>query len=121
MPGDAYVVSFRARPGDALSFATMYGVSNDAFFAPTPAGIPLFDEMGKPMHSDLTSYVVLWDAGTEANEEPGVGPHQPPQQRHPNDGPPDPVDQVRPIEQADDYAYGAAPSLVRVTIEHAGP
>jgi hypothetical protein len=121
MPGEAYVVSFRAKPGDALSFATMYGPSNDAFFAPAPSGIPLFDEMGKPMHCDLTSYVVLWDAGTEANEEPGVGPHQPPQQRHPNDGPPDPVDQVRTIEQADDYDYGAVPSLVRVTIEHAGP
>ena len=42
LPGDGFAFSFQAGPGDLLSLATMFGDSNDLFFAPTEQGIPLF-------------------------------------------------------------------------------
>ena len=39
--GEAFEISFTAGKGQAVSFATMLGESNDWFFAPGPAGIAL--------------------------------------------------------------------------------
>lgn len=72
-PGEAYETRFTAAPGHRLSFAFMLLESNDWFFAPDPAGLPLF-ENGVPLSGDLTSRIKLWDAGTELDQEPGVGP-----------------------------------------------
>jgi hypothetical protein len=63
----------------------MFGQSNDWFYAPEPGGIPLFNH-GQPLSGDITSKFLLWDAGTEVNEEPGVGPNQAPHQKAPNTG-----------------------------------
>jgi hypothetical protein len=41
----------------------------------------------KPIAGDITSQILLWDAGTEVNEEPGLGPNQAPLQPAPNTGP----------------------------------
>lgn len=73
--GGSYDVDFEAVPGDRLSFATMYGASNDWIFAPGSEGIPLFDDNGSPMTGDMTELVSLWDVGTELSEEPAVGAH----------------------------------------------
>ena len=76
-PGDAYEFSFSAAPGSKLSFATMFVPSNDFFYAPDENGIDLFDGSGNQMSGDITGMIQLWDAGTEINQEPGLGPDQP--------------------------------------------
>ena len=71
-PGEAYEVRFTAGAGQKLSFAAPLQEANDWFFAPSPGGIPLYDN-GVAIGGDITSQIFLWDAGTEADEEPGVG------------------------------------------------
>lgn len=56
---------------------------------------------------------MLWDAGTEVNEEPGVGPNQAPRQPAPNTGPSE-HGVVRPVR--DGYTYPATAEVIRVTI-----
>ena len=79
-PGQAYEFEISARPGQALSLAWMFGQSNDLFYG-NDSPIALFTSGGEPMRGDVTPQVSLWDAGTEVNEEPGLGPHQGPRQR----------------------------------------
>ncbi len=86
LPGGSYVVEFDGQPGDHFNFATMFVQSNDLFISPVAVGIPLFNEDGTPRSGDITSEVVLWDAGTEANQEPGLGADQAPRQAGPNIG-----------------------------------
>jgi hypothetical protein len=84
-PGGAYEFSFTAAPGMKLSMVTMFGQSNDWFYAFDGNGIHLFD--GKtPISGDITSKFILWDAGTEKDEELGIGPNQAPRQKAPNTG-----------------------------------
>lgn len=110
-PGGAYEFTFTADPGDRLTFASMFVQSNDLFYAPDPAGLALIDESGAPLEGDITDLVLLWDAGTEVNQEPGVGAHQAPRQSGPNSGAPE-NDPVLPVE--DMYSY---PEMaIRVTI-----
>ncbi len=75
-PDNSYQFSFDAGPGTKLSFATMYVKSNDLFYAPSGGGIALF-ESDVAISGDITSMIMLYDAGTEVNEEPGTGPNQP--------------------------------------------
>src|SRR5579871_2868961 len=42
-PGQSYDFIVKAKPGDSLAFATMYGQSNDSFLGPDEKGIALFD------------------------------------------------------------------------------
>ena len=84
-PGGAYEFSFIAKPGMRLSLAMMFGQSNDWFYAPKRQGIELFTN-GKALSGDLTNEFMLFDAGTEVNEEPGVGPNQGPRQKSPDAG-----------------------------------
>jgi hypothetical protein len=84
-PGGAYEFTFTAKPGMRLSVLTMFGQSNDWFYAPKRQGVDLFVN-GKPLSGDITSDFMLFDAGTEANEEPGVGANQAPRQKAPNTG-----------------------------------
>lgn len=86
MPGSSYEMSFYAGPGSRVSFASMFVQSNDLFFAPAKEGIALFDEQDMPRSGDITGEVMLWDAGTEANEEPGAGAYQAPSQAGANMG-----------------------------------
>jgi hypothetical protein len=53
----------------------MMGQSNDWFYAPAESGIDLF-ENGRGISGDITSQMVLWDAGTEVDQEPGIGSDQ---------------------------------------------
>ena len=86
MPGQAYEFTVAGRPGDMLSFATMFAQSNDLFYAPGPDGIALFPDGARPFSGDATDMVMLWDAGTELNERPGSGLNQPMYQSGPNTG-----------------------------------
>ncbi|MEM7234191.1 MAG: spondin domain-containing protein, partial [Planctomycetota bacterium] len=86
-PGSAYVFEVEADPSAPnLSFATMLVRTNDLFLGPDAAGLALFDENGMPISGDVTSLMELWDAGSEFNEAPGMGPNQAPLQAGPNTG-----------------------------------
>lgn len=120
MPGEAFEFTVSAADGDRLSFATMFAQSNDLFLATPPGGTPLFTN-GDPVDGDVTFEVSLYDAGTEVNEEPGVGPNQAPRQAAPDTGP-DESGVVQPIGSVDDgFDYPLVPSVIEVTITPATP
>ncbi len=95
-PGSSYSFTFEAEEGTKLSFATMYVHSNDWFYAPVETGLSLF-ENGTPNTGSFTDQVHLWDSGTEANEEPGIGANQAPRQSDVDTGPADPNSNVRRV------------------------
>lgn len=115
-PGGAYEWTFRAQPGDKLSFATMLVQSNDWFLAPAEPGIPLYKN-GTKMIGDVTDYVLLWDAGTEGDGMPGAGPFQAPRQSGPDTGPADPMGYVRRVLTD---LIPPTDQLVKVTLKDAG-
>jgi hypothetical protein len=78
--GETVTFTLEAVPGDRFSLATMFVQSNDYFYGFSPEGVALFDGSETPTSGDLTDQVVLYDAGTEVDEEPGVGPTQKPRQ-----------------------------------------
>jgi len=84
LPGGAFEFEFSASEGMKLNMTTMYGQSNDLFYGPEQA-IDLFDN-GKPLNGDITGRFMLWDAGTEVNQAPGLGADQGPRQKGPNTG-----------------------------------
>jgi hypothetical protein len=84
-PTDNFSFEITAAPGELLSLATMFGESNDWFYA--LSNQPLFDANGQPIRGNFTQQVRLYDAGTEVNEPPGFGPNQAPRQPAPNTGP----------------------------------
>ncbi len=112
-PGKAYEFTFPAAPGQRLTIATMFGQSNDLFYAPGAEGIALFDAKGAPLTVDVTSRLLLWDAGTELNEEPGLGANQAPRQPGPNTGPAE-GGVVRLVK--DSFKYPATKDVVRVSV-----
>jgi hypothetical protein len=122
-PGDAFEFTFTAGRGQKLSFASMLGQSNDWIFATPPGGIELY-QGGYPISGDFTSSVALWDVGTEADEEPGVGSHTGPNQASSLDGPGAPdsdpnVRKVQPLTRlADGTSFNVPPtaSMIRVTV-----
>jgi hypothetical protein len=69
------------------------------------------------LNGDVTGMILLWDAGTEVNEQPGVGLYQAPRQSGPDTGPAEGGD-VRQVN--DGFSYGAVSDRVRVTITPAG-
>lgn len=117
-PGHDYRFSFDAGPGAKLSFATMYVMSNDLFFAPSGEGIDLFTD-GVAISGDITSQVKLLDAGTEINEEPGTGPNQPL-----NGGPGVGMAENGTVEDInnvnDGFTYAMVEEYLQVTIENDG-
>lgn len=115
LPGKAYEFSFEAHPGARLTLTTMFGQSNDLFYAPKESGIALFDK-GKPLSGDITAQLLLWDAGTEVNQEPGFGSTQAPRQMAPNTGTSE-KKAVRLVADAKDgFKYPAVAQVLRVTI-----
>ena len=88
-PGDSYEFTVTAAPGMKLFMTQMFGQSNDWFYAPAATGIALFDAKGAPVSGDITDQFYLWDAGTEKDEEIGIGPNQGPRQKGPNTGEPE--------------------------------
>jgi len=101
-----------AQPGQALSVAWMFGQSNDLFYS-NDRPIALFTAGGKPQAGEMTAQLSLWDAGTEVNEEPGLGPHQGPRQKTPDAG----VTESEGIAHVrDKYTYPRIMDVLRVTV-----
>jgi hypothetical protein len=111
-------MTFSAAPGDRLSLTTMMGQSNDWFYAPAESGIALFKD-GKPISGDITSQMILWDVGTEINQEPGIGADQGPRQKAANTGKAENgvVRNVKDVEFGN--AYTKVSNVMRVTIKPA--
>lgn len=117
-PGKAFEFTITASPGDRLSLSSMFGQSNDLFYSPGVIAIPLFRWNGSPISGDITRRFSLWDAGTEVNQEPGLGPDQAPRQSGPNTGPSE-SRRVRRVH--DQYTYPATSDVIKVTITPVGP
>ncbi len=115
-PGDAYTFTVTAEPGDRLSLATMLVQSNDLFFAPAEVGLDLFPN-GTPVDGDVTGMILLWDAGTEVNEAPGVGLSQAPRQAAPDVG----EEEGGVVRQVNDaYRYPDVSDVIRVLVRPVG-
>ena len=111
-PGGAYEFEVSATPLMKLTLVTMFGQSNDYFYA-TAKPVELFDPAGRPLSGDITQSFALYDAGTEVNEELGVGPDQAPRQKAPNTG----ADEHGVVHRATrDAFYGKTAQLFRVTV-----
>jgi len=113
-PGKAYEFTVSAAPGQRLTLAMMFGQSNDLFYAPGAKAIALFDDKGQPLTADITSQLQLWDAGTEVNEEPGLGPNQAPRQAAPNTGT---AEKGKVMLVKDAFRYPPVRDVVRVSVK----
>lgn len=116
-PGDSFEFTFSAVPGTKLFMVQMFGQSNDWFYAPGAKGIPLFDMKGNPASGDITNNLYLWDAGTEKDEEIGIGPNQGPRQKGTNTG----DDEHGVVHRVNDQRYaGRNTEFFRITITPEG-
>ncbi len=113
MPGQSVSIRFSAAKGQAISFATMYGWSNDLFFAPANPGIQVYDASGNPIEGDVSSQVKLWDNGSRVNTAPG------PNVMHPGVARSKEIVEVIGTD-ADGNAYLPASSLVQATLKYNG-
>lgn len=111
LPGGAFEFTFSASKGMKLNLIMMYGQSNDLFYAPD-TGIDLFPN-GVALNSDITDKFLLWDAGTEVNQAPGLGADQGPRQKGPNTG----ADENGVVRLVNDgFTYPSTKGVLRVTI-----
>lgn len=121
-PGNTYEFEAdidRSGPDNYLSLALMFIPSNDAFYAlGGDSGLKLVDG-DELVTGDVTDHVALWDAGTEVNQEPGVGDQQVQRQRG---GPGSNVgdaerEVVAPMSEVNGYDYPATEDVLTVTVE----
>lgn len=113
LPGESVSFRFSAAVGQAVTFATMYGFSNDLFFAPANPGILLYDENGQPVEGDVSDQLKLWDNGTRVNQVPG------PAVDHPGVAESNPIAKVGDTD-AQGNTYLPASSLVKATLTYDG-
>ena len=111
-PGDSFEYTFTATPSMKLFSTMMFGQSNDWFYSPDANGIALFDAKGLPVNGDITNKFILWDTGTEVDEEIGIGPNQGPRQKGPNTG----VDEHSVVMRIKDARWTNNAQFFRVTI-----
>lgn len=112
LPGKKFVFTFTANPGEKLTIATMFGQSNDWFYAPSEKGLDLWTKKGMAISGDITKQFQLWNAGTEVDEEPGVGANQGPRQKAPNTGPAE----NGKVGLAKGYKVPAVNQVIKVTV-----
>ena len=113
-PGGLFRAKFTASPGDFFSFAVMLEQSNDAFYAPGPEGIALFDADGNPTSGNVTVQIMLWDAGTEVNQAPGLGPDTGVKEKAFDQG----EDENGVVRLLDDgFTYPAIAEVIKVSIK----
>jgi hypothetical protein len=113
LPGQSTTIKFSAAKGEALTFATMYGASNDLFFAPDNPGILVYDTEGKPIEGDVSAQIKLWDNGTRINQKPGATVNHP--------GSPDNKNITELTgSDAQGNAYLAASKLVKASLKYDG-
>lgn len=116
LPGSKYEVSLDAVPGDRFTFATMLAATNDLFYGPSDEGIALFDDDVNPVNGDVSSQIYLWDAGTEVNEEPAIGPNTVTNQTGPDTGIDENGNVQRITDVNDGFTYPSTQSIIKVTI-----
>lgn len=126
-PGETFVIVVDPdQDNRMLSIATSITGSNDAFVAPAPGGIALLEEDGSArsnsaIEEDFRRNLVVWDAGTEANEVSGAGSSTQSEQLLADTGSVDPVDLIRPWSDAtNDLAGVAVGGTFTVTVVAAG-
>lgn len=68
-PGSKVTTNFNAEPGDKITYATMFGFSNDWFYANEQS----IDANTK---GEISSKTSLFDSGTGIDQYPGAGNHQ---------------------------------------------
>lgn len=68
-PGQKAMATYEAAEGCKIAFVTMFGFSNDWFYANN-------SELSAVANGDLTSHIKLYDAGTAVNQYPGAGNNQ---------------------------------------------
>jgi hypothetical protein len=103
---------------DKLQIMCMFGQSNDWFYAFGRGGLLLFDG-NTPVEGDVTSKIVLYDAGTEQDEAPGLGLTQAPDHPgHINVGPDDSVNQIKDAmtRHSSSFTIPANNAVIKVTI-----
>lgn len=115
MPGQSVSFSFSAAKNQRLTFASMYGWSNDLFFAPDNPGIKLYNEDGSPVTGDVSPQIKLWDNGTRVNQAPGAGV------MHPGTAESTPKN-IKEVNGTDDFghAYLPASKLMNVSLKYDG-
>ena len=119
-PGKMYEFTIDAGRRHHLAFVTMLAATNDLFFGPDAEGIALYDEDGEPLSGDVTDQVYLWDAGTEVNEEPAVGPNTVTKQPAPNTGEAENgnVMLIQDVTNGVAFDYPAVSDIIKVTVTH---
>ncbi len=113
LPGQSTTIRFAGAKGEALSFATMYGWSNDLFFAPENPGITLYDAGGNPIQGDVSAQIKLWDNGTRINQVPGMLVNHPGTADNKN------ITEVNGTD-AQGNTYLAAAKLMKATLAYEG-
>jgi hypothetical protein len=109
-PHGNFSFEIMASPGDHLSLATMFGQSNDWFYALQNQA--LFDAGGQPIKGDFTHVVHLYNAGTEVDEVIGFGPNQAPRQAGPDRG----LAEGGTVEMVTQMPYDDAGKVLHMTI-----
>lgn len=115
LPGQSASFSFSAAKNQRLTFATMYGWSNDLFFAPENPGIKLYNDDGSPITGDVSAQIKLWDNGTRMNQAPGAAVV------HPGTMEKTPTN-IKEVNGMDDYGntYLAASKLMQLSLAYNG-
>lgn len=114
-PGQSVSFTISAAKNQRLTFATMYGWSNDLFFAPANPGIQLYENDGTPIVGDVSAAVKLWDNGTRVNQAPGMSV------THPGTSEAT-VKNIKKVTGMDDYGntYLPASQLMKVSLAYNG-
>ncbi|PWV44730.1 hypothetical protein C7475_1188 [Chitinophaga sp. S165] len=113
LPGQSVSFHFSASVGQTVTFASMYGWSNDLFFAPANPGIALYNEKKEPIEGDVSAQVKLWDNGTRINQKPGATVN------HPGVADTKDITEVNGAD-AQGNTYLPASSLVKATLKYDG-
>ncbi|TLV03477.1 spondin domain-containing protein [Dyadobacter luticola] len=115
MPGQSVSFSFSAAKNQRLTFATMYGWSNDLFFAPANPGIKLYEDDGTPITGDVSAQIKLWDNGTRVNGVPGMS------LMHPGTAEAS-LKNIKEVKGTDDYGHTflATSQLMNVSMTYDG-
>ncbi len=115
LPGQSTSITFSAAKNQYLTFATMYGWSNDLFFAPENPGIKLYNDDGTPITGDVSSQIKLWDNGTRENQAPGMTV------THPGTAETT-VKNIKEVNGIDDYGHTYLPAsqLMNVSLAYDG-
>jgi len=114
-PGQSVSFTISAAKNQRLTFATMYGWSNDLFFAPANPGIQLYENDGTPITGDVSAAVKLWDNGTRVNQAPGMSV------THPGTSEAT-IKNIKEVAGMDDYGNTYLPTsqLMKVSLAYTG-